>query len=48
MMPDDMISTLLFDIRNLKIGKKETRLFTVNPKVDAVEKYLYNTCIVAL
>ncbi|XP_074501749.1 cytosolic phospholipase A2 zeta [Sebastes fasciatus] len=35
MMPDDMISTLLFDIRNLKIGKKETRLFTVNPKIES-------------
>lgn len=31
---DDLISTLLFDIANLTIGKKETKVFTINQETD--------------
>ncbi|XP_034754738.1 cytosolic phospholipase A2 zeta-like isoform X2 [Etheostoma cragini] len=32
MARDDLISTLLFDVRNLTVGKKETKVFNINPE----------------
>ncbi|KAA8584149.1 hypothetical protein FQN60_015357 [Etheostoma spectabile] len=32
MARDDLISTLLFDVRNLTVGKKETKVFNVKPE----------------
>ncbi|XP_035859477.1 cytosolic phospholipase A2 zeta-like [Sander lucioperca] len=34
MARDDLISTLLFDVRNLRVGKKETKVFNINPEKD--------------
>nr|XP_046258518.1 cytosolic phospholipase A2 beta [Scatophagus argus] len=39
MSRDDHISTLLFDISNLTVGKKETKVFTINAKVKATGRY---------
>ncbi|XP_039639450.1 cytosolic phospholipase A2 zeta [Perca fluviatilis] len=32
MAQDDLIATLLFDVRNITVGKKETKVFTINPE----------------
>ncbi|KAI3363356.1 hypothetical protein L3Q82_011567, partial [Scortum barcoo] len=36
---DDIISTLLFDVSNLKIGQKKTKVFNISPEVKATWKY---------
>ncbi len=38
MARDDLIATLLFDLSSLTIGKKETKVFTINPEVKATRK----------
>lgn len=41
MAPDDLISTLLFDISTLTEGKKETKDFIVNSEVKLVNIEIY-------
>lgn len=48
MARDDLISTLMFDISNLTIGKKETKVFTLNPEVKATRKCIKTPVVISM